>query len=345
MRAFPFPLLATAIGSMPHTDPSEAVDAVLRTLPDLPAWPQLYQRSPLEHMVPQFAQGLPGARIERDRVVLAGLPAEHGPREIGSDRAAGLHAFLQGDLHGAQWVKGQATGPLTFAYLVTLEGGKSVLQDLRIVRRLAHHLGQVAAWQEWKLRRAAPQTLMFLDEPLLPRALAESRIGSALAADLLASTLVWLRGLKGLHCCAPPPWDFLFHLPLDVISFDAYHYAHTLEAASHNLEAYLAGGGAVAWGIVPTDAASLEREDAESLAGLVFRTWDRLAGYGIPRELLEQGALITPACGLATLTPQGAERALEMTGQVAMLLRRSVRLPDGIVVGGGRYLRQRRRGE
>jgi hypothetical protein len=45
-----FDCLATGIGSLPLTDPDEAVALALRYLPEAPLWPQLPRRGFREHM-------------------------------------------------------------------------------------------------------------------------------------------------------------------------------------------------------------------------------------------------------------------------------------------------------
>lgn len=319
---FPFSLCATAIGSMPHTDPQVAARVVLQALPDLPAWPQLYQRSPLEHMAPQFAEGITGSRIEEDRVILEGMPGEHDSPLLTVERAAGFHALLEADLSGVKGLKGQVTGPLTFAHLVAMDDGGRAEEDLRVARRLAHLLGRLAEWQEIQLRRRTRNTLIMLDEPLLDRALENRRIGPAAVLDLLASTFIWVKGMRGLHSCAPPDWAFLLNLPMQVISFDAYRYGDTTEMAASGIRSFLARGGAIAWGVVPADQPSLDAEHVDSLVDLMARTWGRLVDLGVPRELLERQSMFTPSCGLANLTPQGAEKALTLTSQVAAHFRR-----------------------
>ncbi|MBI4288109.1 MAG: methionine synthase, partial [Chloroflexi bacterium] len=59
---------ATAIGSMPHTDPKLATELVLKYLPTLPPWPQLPKRSFLESMYVQFTEALPGVKVEDERI-------------------------------------------------------------------------------------------------------------------------------------------------------------------------------------------------------------------------------------------------------------------------------------
>src|SRR5207244_2470554 len=57
---------ATSIGSLPHTDTRAAAAFVLRTHPDLPAAPQLPNRSPLEGMLPQWLRALPEVQVGPD---------------------------------------------------------------------------------------------------------------------------------------------------------------------------------------------------------------------------------------------------------------------------------------
>lgn len=309
---------------MPHTDATAAVAAVLDAGLGLPAWPQLPRRSPLEHMGVQFLEGFPGATILDGRVALTGALGPAGPPDLTAERAAGWVAFLAAVPHGPLGLKGQVTGPLTAALLAGMQDGRSVFRDLRLVRRLAHHLGRVAAYQEQELRRLNPQTLIMFDEPVLPQALADPHIGAGLAIDLLTSAAVWLRGSTGLHCCAPPPWDFLLRLPLDVISFDSYHYAGSVAAHAPAVAGYIERGGTIAWGIVPTDAAGLVTATPRGLTEQLMGAWEPLIARGLDPGAIRRGALITPSCGLASLGELAATRALQLTAAVSLHLSREI---------------------
>ena len=59
--------LATAIGSLPHSDPAVAVDVVLKNIPDAPIWPQLPATGLTEQMEIQYSEGMPSAVIEQDK--------------------------------------------------------------------------------------------------------------------------------------------------------------------------------------------------------------------------------------------------------------------------------------
>ena len=66
MTNLEFGCLPTIIGSMPHTDPSAACRQVAHYLKDIPAWPQLPNRSFLENMYVQYSQGFPGVVIKEN---------------------------------------------------------------------------------------------------------------------------------------------------------------------------------------------------------------------------------------------------------------------------------------
>ena len=104
-----FGCLPTAIGSMPHTDPSQACLEIFRYLKDIPAWPQLPKRSPKENMCVQFSQGFPGAVVKEETLYIdrsqdldkpleqlyaAYLENDIDKYPISPDYAAGLHGFL-----------------------------------------------------------------------------------------------------------------------------------------------------------------------------------------------------------------------------------------------------------
>ena len=58
--------LSTGIGYLPHCDPGDAVEFVLRHSPRLPSAPSLPARSRREGMIAQAASGLAGVTIADD---------------------------------------------------------------------------------------------------------------------------------------------------------------------------------------------------------------------------------------------------------------------------------------
>ena len=110
---------------------------------------------------------------------------------------------------------------------------------------------------------------------------------------------------------------------IDILSFDVYNYAQSLSLYPAEVKRFLDNGGAIAWGIVPSDEGLLA---AETVAGLKDRLEEAMAPFtrnGIRfKQLIEQG-LLTPGCGLASLsTEEAAARALELLAELSVVIRK-----------------------
>ena len=57
-------LMTTGIGSVPHTNPEEAVSFVLEADLSIPFWPQLPARHFFEQMIPQYSEGMPCVALD-----------------------------------------------------------------------------------------------------------------------------------------------------------------------------------------------------------------------------------------------------------------------------------------
>ncbi|MDP3182480.1 MAG: hypothetical protein Q8M54_06635, partial [Desulfobaccales bacterium] len=80
---------------------------------------------------------------------------------------------------------------------------------------------------------------------------------------------------------------------------------------------FLARGGRLAWGLVPTGE-ELKSESTEGLWQRFKEQVTRLARdqKSSIKEILSQ-ALLTPACGMGYLSPQAAQRALAMLSDLS----------------------------
>ena len=329
--------LATAIGSMPQTDPDEACSLVLAHLGEIPPWPSLPKRSFLENMYAQFSEGFPGVVIRGEHIyvdraqdlddALAQLYAAYLENKVERyalrpNYAAGLHAFLAKDLGSPIAVKGQVTGPISWGLAVTDQDRRPILYDDILADALAKHLRLKATWQERALSRLSPNTIIFVDEPYM------SSFGSAFVSvsrqqvvTLLEEVFQGIEGLKGIHCCGNTDWSVLLETSVDILHIDAYNYGWSLSLYPAEVKAFIQRGGIIAWGIVPSDEDALATETAGSLIQRLEEAMSALAKKGIDFDLLREQCLITPSCGLGPLSPQAAIRALQLTGEVSRQLR------------------------
>jgi len=329
-------LLPLFIGSLPHTDPRQAFDLMLKWSPAIPTWPQLPRRTFLENMYVQFSQGFPGVVLEEDRIYVdrsqdldpgleqlyvAYLEDDVDAGALDPEYAAGFFQMSRQlprqRLDGHWAVKGQVTGPISWGLTVVDQDRRPVLYDEILADAVAKHLRLKASWQERELRRLSPTTIVFVDEPYM------SSFGSAyvsLSRDqvitLLEEVFAGLQGIKGVHCCGNTDWSLLLDTSADVLSFDAYEYAETLALYPEAVRAFLDRRGAVAWGIVPANDRVMT-ETVESLVSRLEEAMNLLVGKGVAFDDLIARAFISPSCGLGSQSEAVAERALELTASVS----------------------------
>lgn len=332
--------LATGVGSLPHPDTEQALRAMFQSFPEIPFWPQLPRRDFRENMYAQFSQDLVGVQMDLARESLDVIIGddtlalvesfyarylEDNPNlfAMSRDHAAGLYALCDHKeaLQTARWIKGQVTGPISFGLKVVDQNLRPMLYDDTLRDVLVKHLARKAQWQE-KFLSELGQTIVFVDEPSL------ALIGASVVAlnreevvNNLEEIFSGLNGLVGTHCCGNTDWSMLLETSVDVISFDALNYAENLALFSEDVKRFLNRGGALAWGIVPTTEQDITNATGESLVLRLEAAIDLLVKKGLDRDLLYERALITPACGLGTVSVSAAERALGLAHQVSEIVR------------------------
>jgi methionine synthase II (cobalamin-independent) len=332
-----FNCLPTAIGTMPHTDPDEACAAVAKFLPALPHWPQLPRRHKLENMYVQFTEGLPGAILEGDKVhverseefdialeQLYNASSENKPDNYGTsaEYAAGLHAFLAFKQHNPTAIKGQITGPISLGLCITDREGRGILYDELLAETLGKFLRLKAMWQEKRLSTISRNTIIFVDEPYLTSlGTAFVAIRSEQVTTLLDEVLSGISGLKGIHCCGSTDWPLLLKTSTDILSFDAYNYADSLSCYPDEVKSFLKRGCGIAWGIVPNDEDALVKESTASLYDRLGETIAPFTRDGVSSRQLIAQSLLTPSCGLASVSTEANASALELLSELSAKVR------------------------
>jgi len=332
-----FGCLSTIIGSMPHTDPAEACSLVTHYLKDIPAWPQLPRRTFGENMYAQFSQGFPGVVLKEDSIYIdrtqdlakpleqlyaAYLENDVDKYPISPEYAAGLHNFLSLTNLTPRAVKGHITGPITWGLTVTDDSQKAIIYDDILGDVVAKFLRLKAGWQEKELSQISPNTIIFVDEPYMAAFGSVSvLLSKERVISLLEEVFGGITGLKGVHCCGNTDWSILLDTSADIIHFDAYNYAQSLSLYPAEVKKFLDRKGTIAWGIIPNDEESLAKESVASLKDRLEEAMAPFTRQGTPfKQLIKQG-LLTPSCGLASLTTESAALALELLAGLSLNVR------------------------
>lgn len=333
------PGATTAIGSLPHTDAAEAVRFVLDSGCDIPFWPQLPKRSCREWMVPQYANHFPGFtldeaakrfRVERGPDFVEQLTAFYEKAldpeaefPLDPDFAAGFGALedaLGGGAGKPAFVKGHVTGPLTFLLGLNTEDGRPVHADPELRQAALMLLAKNASWQARTLAPLAGEgVLVFMDEPIY------SALGTAAYLSIkeddvrdtineVARAVHDAGAVAGLHCCGSADWETVLSSEIDVLAFDAWGYTDSLAIYAKAVGRFLARGGTLALGTVPTTADDLAAADEAAVIAAGERVIEALSAKGVDPAAIRRQSILTPSCGCGTLS-------LEDAGRVFRLLR------------------------
>ena len=339
--AFPWPAgSATGVGSMPGGDPGEACAVVMGELPDFPYLPELPDR------------GVGADMIGRTAALLVDLPVETTARgwkfaaHPGQDQGRAA-SFLGFDLDAMQEAadgyrgafKISVCGPLTLAARIELSRSQNpALSDEGALADLTASLAEgVTAFARQVSERIPGATVMLqVDEPSLPLVL-DGRIRTAsglnfvraldqaVASDVLRRVLVTPGVYTVVHCCAAGlPFLFIRDTGARAISFDLELVGRRdIDAVAEVAES----GLGLLVGAVPTvtDGKARPRPPRDT-AEAVVTLWRRMTLD--PAKLAEQ-VVVTPACGLAGLSPGDARARLEQCREAARIV------PEMIVEGAG----------
>ena len=253
--------------------------------------------------------------------VLAGDLAHCAPT---SAEAAGFQVLLD-TLQGAPatgHIKGHVTGPVSFGLTVPDHEDRPSFYDDTLREVILQGLAAQARAQCRALARTGRPVILFVDEPYL------SAFGSATvpvseedvitALDAVFGAILEENAVPAVHCCGNTDWGLLMRTRARIINFDAFCYLEGMTLYPEELRRFLDRDGGLAWGIVPTDAGLIAQVTEEELLGKLRDGLAQVASAAeVDEDLLRSRSLITPACGLGTVSPELAERAIRLTRRVA----------------------------
>ncbi len=314
----------TAMGIMPHTSVERALELVMEM--DVPFWPQLPKVTYYEDMYAQVSDGFPGIHVdvENERVSFdttrflqeLGAYSERlediGSFELSPEYSVVFHRFLEKDLSKYISIRGQSTGPVSFGFKIVDENLKPIIYNDEVRSLLYDFIQRKVNAQYRQMRAVHPEAFVWVDEPGLGWVFNSlSGYNDVQVKEDYHNFIAGIEGLKAIHLCANVNLPYLLELGLDMLSFDAYQLQTMPKGYSDAVAKFIEDGGCIAWGIVPTDSATLEQETPETLAQRITDYWRVVAdNTGISGEQIARQSLIAPArCCLKNISA-----ALEVEG-------------------------------
>ncbi|MFC1752271.1 methionine synthase [Thermoproteota archaeon] len=324
----------TAIGSWPHADADKVTDLILKNFTDIPCWPQLPKRGFYENMYVQYSEGLPCIVIDTEKekihfnttgdifgeiqtVYEKFLAQDYDHFAISDKYAKGLHSFKEKIAKSGKKkiVKGQTLGPVSLGLTLTDQDKRLIFYNEQMQDAIVKASVCKAVWQAKFLKEVADKVIIFLDEPYLVS------FGSAYVSLTREQVVTMLNEvidalhaedvLTGVHCCGSTDWSILMETNVDIINFDAYSYAESMMIYPKQTNDFLSKKKYLAWGIVPTAEEPILAETPENLFKKLTAHQDKLVSLGVNQENLKNNCIITPACGVGSLSEKAAEKVIE----------------------------------
>ena len=319
------PIRTTGIGSWPGTDMIDAIKIAFAECPDLPYLPELPARGPHAEMIGRATAFLAGLAVDLQPAGWRLTDASGREHRLAMSTLRSDLDLLEEHAQGYEGtVKVSVAGPWTLAATMERPRGDRVLADSGARRDLSQSLAEGIAQLVAEMVRRLPdvELLIQLDEPLLPavlggtianasglsrhRAIEPSEISGAMiyTRERLAPTPV------AVHCCAAnPPIEQLRLAGVAGVFIDIDQLSTAdWDAVGATLEAERWIG----LGALPTDRALGPDQVARRVLG-------PLRDLGLEPPVAAR-SMITPACGLASATRDGAVAALRTLRSAAQIV-------------------------
>lgn len=333
--------LVVGIGSMPHSDMTQALDLIMANLPDAPHWPQLQAIKYTEKFIPQATEGMPcikhvpekgevfvetldgcaeGLADFYEKYLQAEATDDWSAFAISRDYGSGIYAFRDYLIEKKirpQLIKLQLVGPVSFAFTLNDQDGKAVLYNPDLYDASSKLLVAKARWQISLFKELSDELLYFFDEPSLS-SFGSTAMITISKADVIErfnemADAIRAGGAKvGVHVCGRTDWSILLDSRIDLLNYDAFLYGNSLAIYANQLGAFLERGGWIAYGIIPTSI-DIDGENADSLEKKLRAIHKEIADAGGPSiEKLLEKTIISPSCGCGTLTIAQTEKAYRL---------------------------------
>jgi len=342
-----FNFLTTHVGSVPYLAINGLTEK-LNSLLDVPAWPQLSQRSFRESMYVQYSHTLPAIQedakqekvyFETSKDISEALENFYTPLLTDNVDAFALHPNYAPGFFAmldtlqkteGEWAKGQVTGPISFGLTVTDQDLRASLYNDILADTIVKNMAMNARWQIRQLKSVRQNVIIFLDEPYM------AAFGSAFISLSREQAIAYLDevfdaihaegGIAGIHCCANTDWGVLLGTHVDILNLDAYGFIENLALYPTELREYLDRGGNVCWGIVPNNEHIFNETPqglAERLRNGISLIVEKAAARGvtIKADEFSNRSLIAPACGLGSTSIEVADRVFEVLAETGKILK------------------------
>jgi len=218
-------------------------------------------------------------------------------------------------------------GPYSFAETIFNVSTASILKEKSYRKYIIQTIGIKAMWFLNKIKSISPNTklIILFEEQQLYKFGTLKRNNEEITKELIISIFTKLfqklqknGALIGVQSFEKCNWQLILESNVNLISFDAYTKASSLNIVSDRLDTFLAKGGIINWAIVPANNENAIRGLNIDFTNKIFtKAIEDLAAEGVSLDLLYKQSTVSVQAHLANIPILFAEKALMIESQLA----------------------------
>ena len=222
-------------------------------------------------------------------------------------------------------------GPFSFANMVFNKNANTLLIDRAYRKFIIQAVTVKALWFVSKVKALSPNTkpIILFEENLLYKFGTIKRTSDELNKETVVTlfTKVFSKiqkagALVGVQSMEKCNWQLVFDTNnVNLISFDAYNNPNNLHIISDSVNKFLARGGYINWGIVPSSSEIAVRGlNFDSAYNRLIQTIESLVSEGVSADLIYKQSTVSVQGDMEELPILFAEKALMIADKVSKKL-------------------------
>ena len=336
------------VGSLPYEDIQLCKQMMLRLFEKVPFLPELPLMDPNDNLLQRTIDNIPSFKFVDNKLIIDDrdydklmqfvmhidkmlTSGSFDVKEYGFDtQFMFMHTKILKRLKPKTTIV-NLMGPFTLANSIFNKNAASILLDKTYRQFIFDTVLVKALWSIHKVKEASPETvpLIMFDEKLLFKFGTLKRTNESITKETLTTLFSRLfakvkkeGALVGVQAFEKCNWQLIFESGnVDIISFDAYNNPSNLNILAQSVNAYLAKGGLINWGIIPVmNENAIRSLNITTLQKRFESTIDALSKEGVSMDLLLRNSTVSVQGDLSKHPIIFAEKAIMMASQLGAKL-------------------------
>ena len=333
------------LGALPYTDKAVTTRMMVKLFEGIPYLPQFPIADEHDNLLYRILGNVPFIEIEDSEKIflrnhqegfdkfLAKLDiAYNSPKKENLENFSIDSYFMEKYLQILKKLKPKETvvslmGPFSMAHIIENDDKTTMMTEPNHRKFIIELAVLKALWIIDKIHEVSPQILPFIlfEETKLNLYGTVKRENERVTEETVVNFYSKIfekiheaGGVVGVHSTNKCDWQIPIEAGVDLISFDAYNNPNNLNIIADKIRDFLAKGGYINWGIVPSESESIIKSAGiDNIFDRFMRTTEALIEERVSPKLLYARSKVSVTGNLDHLPLIFAEKALILSAQLA----------------------------